>query len=408
MNKIEYFKKTLVLLLVSLLTVTNNPVYATDSNKYEIYLKSQSIPSAVTEYAKRIYSNLYCEDIENLGFTSTEASEMKLAPGFCAKAYDSTIDTSNIFYFPVMYNDSVVALFTVKDEAGTYSYQFGKNDMATALNDLETSYNDSVEIVVSETAFYGVMNGNVVVLSTLPESTESNIAVETNNLAAASEISLLDDSTTDVILISEDTVYSETVLPNPITRAFRGIQRFVPIVDNWTYTSDGTTRGTCWASCTGSLIEYYNDGTSASDDDASTMRHTVLADRLSETNSYSGGIGEAETYIEDHVDNVNMQLVADPLDWDTLKAELLNNSSPCYMRWVNDADNIGHAMVLCGYRYQDTAPNDSSLYGIYLMDPNMDSIQLVTYDSTYTIGSVAYSWDQTLTKVITSSVSINE
>lgn len=402
MNKIESLKKTLVLILTSLLTVTNSPVYATDSNNYELYLKSQSVPSAVTEYAQRIYSNLYCEDIENLGFTSMEASEMKLAPGFCAKAYDSTIDTSNLFYFPVMYGDSVVALFTVKAKNGTYSYQFGKNDLATALNDLETSYNDSVEIVLSETAFYGIMSDNVVVLSTLPESTESIIAVETSNLATASEISLLADSTTEVILISEDTVYSETALPNPTTRAFTGRQRFVPIVDNMTYTSGGTTHGTCWASCTGSLIEYYNDGESASDDDASTMRDTILEDRLAETGSYSGGIGEAETYIEDHVDNVNMQLVSNSLSWNTLKTELLNNNSPCYMRWVNDENNIGHAMVLCGYRYENTAPNDTSLYGIYLMDPNRNSIQLITYGSTSQINDNEYSWDQTLRKVISS------
>lgn len=217
MNKIEYLKKTLVLIWALLLTVTNSPVYATDSNNYELYIKSQSVPSAVTEYAQRIYSNLYCEDMEFLGFTSVEASEMKLAPGFCAKAYDSTINTSNIFYFPVMYGDSVVALFTVKAKNGTYSYQFGKNDLATALNDLETSYNDSVEIVLSKTAFYGVMSDNVVVLSTFPESTESSIAVEISNLAAASEISLLADSTTEVILISEDTVYSETALANDIS-----------------------------------------------------------------------------------------------------------------------------------------------------------------------------------------------
>ena len=217
MNKIEYLKKTLVLIWALLLTVTNSPVYAADSNNYELYLKSQSVPSAVTEYAQRIYSNLYCEDMEFLGFTSAEASEMRLAPGFRAKAYDSTIDTSNIFYFPVMYGDSVVALFTVKAKDGTYSYQFGKNDLATALNDLETSYNDSAEIVLSKTAFYGVMSDNVVVLSTFPESTESSIAVEISNLAAASEISLLADSTTEVILISENTVYSETALANDIS-----------------------------------------------------------------------------------------------------------------------------------------------------------------------------------------------
>lgn len=77
MNKIEYLKKTLVLIWALLLTVTNSTVYATDSNNYELYLKSQSVPSAVTEYAQRVYSNLYCEDMEFLGFTSVETSEVK-------------------------------------------------------------------------------------------------------------------------------------------------------------------------------------------------------------------------------------------------------------------------------------------------------------------------------------------
>lgn len=43
------------------------------------------------------------------------------------------------------------------------------------------------------------------------------------------------------------------------------------------------------------------------------------------------------------------------------------------------------------------------LTALLLVLHNEDSIQLATYGSEYVIGSVAYSWDQTLRKVISSS-----
>lgn len=397
MRKIKLVKKALAVFMVSAMACGSFPAYATNYVDNAIYIDSQAVPQEITEYAKNIFSNLYYEDIEYLGFSYTESSEMKLAPGFCANAYDNTIDASNIYYYPVMCNDDIVALFTVKDNNGIYSYQFGKDDIAISLNNINTSRDNALEIIVSNDAFYGITNDGVFVLSTQPTADQSEIATETENLAAEKQIALATDTSAEVITISTNTTYTETALASPKARTYIGKKRFVPIVDNWSYPSGDSTRGSCWASCTGSLIEYYTDGTKATVDDAKEMRTKVLEDRLADNGAYSGGISAAKKYIEKYVDDYSMTIIDTCLAWTDVKKELLNDNAPCYTRWLNDESNVGHAMVLCGYRYQDTDPNNSSYYGIYLMDPNKDSIQLVSYNSTYTINSKEYEWVKTLT-----------
>ena len=55
-------------------------------------------------------------------------------------------------------------------------------------------------------------------------------------------------------------------------------------------------------------------------------------------------------------------------------------------------------MVLCGYRYNADDPDNTSYHGLYFMDPNKTSYQLISFGSTYTINGNSYSWVNTLIK----------
>lgn len=66
---------------------------------------------------------------------------------------------------------------------------------------------------------------------------------------------------------------------------------------------------------------------------------------------------------------------------------------PFYSQWDGFSGKSFHAMVVSGYRYEDTKPNDESYYSVYLMDPNEETPQLLQYKDSYTINGKLYSWE---------------
>ena len=66
---------------------------------------------------------------------------------------------------------------------------------------------------------------------------------------------------------------------------------------------------------------------------------------------------------------------------------------PFYSHWENLRGTAAHSMVICGYHYENTKPNDESYYSIYLMDPNEQTIQLLQYRDSYTVAKELYSWE---------------
>ncbi len=180
---------------------------------------------------------------------------------------------------------------------------------------------------------------------------------------------------------------------------FIGKKRIVPIVNNQSYyDTDGNKRGTCWASCTGSLIDYYKNGTACSDTNGSSIRYNIIGQNLQATGGYTGGMSTAKKYIEEYVSGVTMTQTGSKLTWSGVKKEVNTKNAPCYTRWEATGDSIGHAMVLCGYRYSQEDSTNTNYYGLYFMDPNKSSLQIVSYGSTYTINNKPFTWTKTLTK----------
>lgn len=400
MKKFKKITKIITTALATALAFEAIPTYALSLDDNSIYIESESVPESATNYAKDIFANLNTDDIEFLGFSYNESCNMRLAPGFCAIVMDVTIDTPNVYYYPIICNDEIIALFTVTEINGKFSYQFGKNDLADSLNNVITSTDDSVAIAVSDEAFYGITDNEITVLSALPDA-DTNIIGDQIALLAEENNSNAIAFYDNIVTINEDTAYNDVSIQISSAKSvtYKGKKRAVPIVDNWTYEdSDGTSHGTCWASCTGSLIDYYNNGTSSSAESASKIRNTVKNARYKTTESYSGGISTAKAYIEEYVSKASMSKTGSSLLWSEVKTEILTNNAPCYTRWENSSSSTGHAMVLCGYRYQSEKSNNSDYYGIYLMDPNEKSFQLASYGDTYTLNGKTFSWVNTLTK----------
>lgn len=197
----------------------------------------------------------------------------------------------------------------------------------------------------------------------------------------------------DVVSISEVNVYSET-LKQDMARSRVGINLPVVGVNNYTYTLNGVVHGICWASCIGSLSSFYNNPTTGgSADDASNIRYAAI--------SKYGNTGTINTVVSgvSYYANVTLTAANGRLTWNALKTKIANRA-PAYTGWTTTAGAAGHAMVLKGYLYENTDPNNTAYYSIYVMDPNYSTTTttLISYNGTYSINGNPYSWTSTAYK----------
>lgn len=195
----KYCITGIILTLLMILAIPAATVYAEGK---ALYLKTAAIPEAASEYADKMFSSFTKSDLTSLGLTSSEAKGAILANGFCAKAADENVNTENTFYFPILYDGEAVALMTVTYNGIAYGYQLGKDDMVTALNSLTTSYDNAVEIYVSRSAFYGVTDDDVTVLSYGLSYKESTIKKE---IASLKNKRKSNGSQTDIIVVYGNT-----------------------------------------------------------------------------------------------------------------------------------------------------------------------------------------------------------
>ncbi len=390
--------KLFAAILAVVLTLTMVSASASSSTTYEvmddaIYIASENVPDKVTEYVLDQFSHMYADELICLGFTYEEACNLKLSKGFYTYSYDDTIDSSCVYYFPVMCGSKVIALFIANEFDGSLGYQFGKDDVADALNNLETTSSNPIKIVVSDEAYYAVTDTDVTILSVNWYADNDVVEQQVNSIESNLDI-IATESATNVVAVGAQSTYDVSVkkyedYPESLTT----VSFEVAIVDNWTYEdSNGDDIGTCWASVTASLIDFYTFGKASGT--ASYIRDEILKDRYASTGSYSGSIISAESYIESET-GISMTRTGAILSWSDVKTAIANEA-PCYTRWSTSSS--GHAMALCGYRYESTAPSNSSYYSIYVMDPNKTSLKYVGYGSSYTISNTAYTWTNTLKK----------
>ncbi|MCD8107468.1 MAG: hypothetical protein LUE20_05840 [Oscillospiraceae bacterium] len=390
--------KLFATLIVVVLTLTMVSATATSYEVMDnaIYIASADVPEEATEYALDKFSHLSAEFVASMGFTYEEACSMRVASGFYAESCKGTIERSDVYYFPVVVDNKIVALITVTGSNDSYSFQFGADEMATALNDLSTTAQSPVKVMVSQEAYYAVIGDEVILLSSLPYAEQTVIDEQMETIAIES----VENEVCNVISISSSNVYDTSlVISGESVQSYVGMIRNVTIVDNERKKyDDGTLHGTCWASCAASMIDYYLNGDGTSD--ALTIRDDILKDIYDTTSSYAGSLSTMKSYIESYVSGTTMKTTY-TISWSDIRTAILTNNAPFCTQWEppETSTYAAHVMVVCGYYYDPSYPDDSSYYYMKLMDPNNTSSYItIEYGGTHTLNNVEYSWEYTLMK----------
>ena len=350
-----------------------------------LYIKTSEVPDDVVSYARDMFSHFTYNDVTNLGFTTNQVSNMKLSKPFTVNNVGNQSNDYTQFYFPVLSDFDISAMFIVNvdNTDNSMNYQFGKDELSIALNNFTSSADNPVSICMGDDCCFTIDSNNETDI--LYTYVDMPTAIPDVEVVPASEL-----DTSSVVLISEDNTYSD-LLKHNMARTYIGIKLSVPYVDNYTYLdTNGKKHGTCWASCLGSLASYYaNPSTGGSDSDASNLRYAAI--------SKYGKTGSIDTAVSGvlYYSNVSMTKTNGKYSWATLKSKI-SKKSPAYTSWT--ASSSAHAMVLSGYRYENTAPNNTAYYGIYAMDPNNGNNVLVSYNGTYTINGNSYSWSNSAAK----------
>ncbi len=392
------FKKSLMLLLsatmilgMSISSLADSGLTIGSSSEYAIedglFIASNFVPEEAEEYAIKIFESLTYEDMSILEI-GKNMDAIRLAHGF-------TVENTEIpqYYFPVLENNTVVGMLMVNDHTGFYGFQLGSSDFSENINNLETDLENPAQIIVSENAYYSMGKNGVEVLEALPEVPSEILESEMHEVRQGM------DTFTEkqVVNISANNVCDATIRES-VSYTLKGKKHTVAYVDNWVYTEGSEEHGTCWASCVGSLVDFYQDG-KANESTAGSYRTKAKDERKKETGSYSASSSVATKYINKY-SNASVSYRREAPDWATIKSTLLSKTIPSgqkgmpfYTHWENFSGDSAHAMVVSGYRYEDTKPNDESYYSIYLMDPNKKAVQMLQYRDSYTINGRLYNWE---------------
>lgn len=355
-------------------------------------------PTSATEYAKDQFSHFHSEMFVGMGFSANEVANMRLSPGFQAIPYDSTIEfADNLYCYPVMSNDKIVAVMKVTYYDGKYNYQLEIGEFAQGLNELLETNCSSISIILSENAYYAVTSNGISVLQTFADTNKENIPYERSALDSGNAISAYTTRPSQ-IEISCHTTYSEYVQSPSYARNLQSVLIGVPIVPNYYIDSYGNYHGgVCWAASVGSLAAYFNYGSTSYDNSmACHYRDIIVEEHLTYyPGIYGGQLEECPYYMRKYTNRI-VSVNNSKLDWPTLVYDIFNLNNPSISCWSPIVPNAaGHIMVLCGAEYDASDPANQNYWSIALMDPN-HAYTVIGYNSIFVDGNYAAMWQYTI------------
>lgn len=388
---------TLGLSLISASTGFAAENVATQSNASEstqdeaLYVATESIPNNVSEYAQDAFSNFNKNDLNVIGLDS-DPSDLSLSTGF--KVNLITEQSYDKYYFPVLNQDTAVALLVVDDIGGTLSYTLIQDDVSSFINTTKTSKSKPFNICVSDTTVYAVNSDqNIKVEEEYPDTGEENQQLDTSifNYSPLSEA----NKTITTLPIDGDHVFdvkmgeANTFAPSNVTYTAVGKScNTLPCVNNKTVNG----KGTCWASSTAAIAEYIKYGQNKN----ALKRAKSIRDELLKIHSSSGmGMYDTEKFIKEYTGR-ELSVVHRSLSWKDARQQILNYDNPVYMYLEDNDDDYRHACVLCGYDYNSSTGNNKRMY---IMDPNKSKWVIRSFGSTYVTDSgIVYNWTYSLIK----------
>lgn len=134
-----------------------------------VFIRTEPIPEHISEYAEWAY-----DQVKNNKYMGFKAANDKLGAGFIAKdigdGYDVVDDTYS-YYYPI--EDTKGALYGMltiiyNSDTDEYSYIYRGSELARALNDIACSYDNPIEIYMSDQVGYAVTDNEVIILGASP------------------------------------------------------------------------------------------------------------------------------------------------------------------------------------------------------------------------------------------------
>lgn len=352
---------SLVLSLLILLTSTPLTVFADSTAQNSLRIYSENPPQSATEFAKDQFSHLHSETLMGMGFTADEVSNFRLAPGFEMQPLNSSKNLANILYwYPVICYNKIVAILQVSYYKNRYVFQLEVGGSAESLNEIANrGSNTPLNIVCSENACYAIVNNKAVLLKRFINADKDDVVTEQ---ASLQNVCLPMRSIQEVVTISNDSAYSERILPVSMAKSLDTFLIHVPLVYN-----DGII---CWAACLGSLIDYYLNGSLGNNNSSGTAFRNLIVDEHMTMYPLNGGNHDTEIpyfmykYANRHISRYNYD------SWQTAFNEIIYGR-PFLTGWVRDDGGPGHMMVLCGVECDPSNVYNENYQKIILMDPDV-------------------------------------
>lgn len=364
MKKLRLLKSLLTFICITLTVCIPISIYGADKEE-GLYIKTEEIPQDIEEQAKSLFLSTNYKDIEYLGINA-KLENLTLSKGVKA----NLINGGEKYYFFVLDGDKIVANIVVSQSDGevygTYSTGVFEN-----LNKVRNTYDNPISIIVSKNSIYYLDNTGLQTISDSFWATNETIAKDKSTIERSKSLYLENENSIPV-LIGESNVYDiklDTDIKDSKVVMGLSLDNF-PCVPN-----KDIYGGICWASSTGAIIEYINNGKKST-----VLGGIRIRDELVKKQT-TGGINDAQKYIKDYT-NVRTRIKNDILSWEECKNQINSKGNPCYLRYADYDDEAYHAVVLCGYDY-DNGKVINNEKKIYLMDPNLNNWQKIKYGSKY-------------------------
>lgn len=397
-SKITALTLTLILTLgsFSICKASVNNISNLDK-PYNVY--SVEIPTSVSNFAKSKFQILLesaRQDPDSYGLPKEIIDKLYIGSGFnIFEEGSNSPKNQNIYYYTVMYNDKIMAIFTVGiDPNGDIYATLGK-DFAGELQDIFEKHNDgsSFVLISSDNNIYAQNKSGSYPVFVYQEDKTANL----KNVSYEKHIKDVKKAfnTNDKLNIKKksDTIARESILNSKATSlnsqsSLSSMALSTSLSSKWLQVpkinqmdSNNVKRGMCWAAATASILDYkLNCNLSA----------TTICDISQKSYNIGGSIYDARNAMV-YYGVYSSRAITGILN-DTTIESYINNNTPIYME-SRGGSSLAHSTVLRGYMV------GSGYIDISIMNPNTaqyEAAYRVGSSYNYSMGNVTYTWTQTV------------
>ena len=379
----------LVITIIFSLLIKNNKCYASEE-KEELIIIGQETDKEAKEYIIEKLPYIIYDIVKNTELYGVEIKNtcnLRVGNGFIIYNCDESIEAVESYYFPLIYDDTIIAIINITKNDSCWSMGASK-EYVDAINKLDRK--SKYIIYYNDKNIYAINEFNKVVLI---QGEETNSIIKQENIDYAifvegkKEINILENNTNNEIM---DTVFKliyEEYQSNRTRLGFSQNTYFVTKLDMTNRLVNqrggaGIQKNMCWAACVATIVRYRQN--------TSTLTAVNVCDLMNIDYMVGGTKYQAASALSKY--KVNYYVQDYQSSWDQV-VNSINNQYPIYMSCFSSGANMGHAVTLIGYS------TNGGIQLIYFWNPGTETIQSVTYNSNgsvFSYGGLTYKWSGSL------------